>query len=336
VLNDLNLFQQAWNTPPPNQPKYTCDLTLDNVCGLQDFVVFNQHYNAPGHNVPPGRQFPEGEQTDGGEIARLGEEQTNNSLTTLYLHIADRDREGAPPPVVLPDQAVSEVRDVGPNGRDMTVWLYAMGYAELEGVHVLFSWPDGWVLDRVNDALLERQIFGHRDGYVPRQRGYLTAFECVTGGAPLAVGQFDVHVNSAGAVLFDREDGLMQVADCRGGLTDLGVQVEGGRVAGAPVSTSKTGVNGGPPTLARLSPTASHGAEFMLSLEGEFVVSAQIYDVAGRLVKTLHEERIVLPGRHSLSWDGTTSLGVRAASGVYLLKLQAGETRFVERMILIR
>jgi flagellar hook assembly protein FlgD len=74
----------------------------------------------------------------------------------------------------------------------------------------------------------------------------------------------------------------------------------------------------------------------MLSIERELEVSAQIYDVTGRLVKTLHEEQMVQPGSHSLSWDGTTSLGGRAASGVYLLKLRAGEAQFVERVVLIR
>jgi len=49
-------------------------------------------------------------------------------------------------------------------------------------------------------------------------------------------------------------------------------------------------------------------------------VSLRIYDVAGRLVRTL-VDAIQPPGIHVLGWDGTDERGSRVSSGVYFYRL---------------
>jgi len=69
-------------------------------------------------------------------------------------------------------------------------------------------------------------------------------------------------------------------------------------------------------------------------------VSLRIFDTAGRLVRTLLDEKRE-PGRYREAWDGRDASGRAAASGVYFYRLQAttgaGE-RFAEakRMVLVR
>ncbi len=50
------------------------------------------------------------------------------------------------------------------------------------------------------------------------------------------------------------------------------------------------------------------------------LVSLEVYDATGRLVKVLTDEGRV-PGQYGLDWDGMTYLGLPAASGPYFLRL---------------
>jgi hypothetical protein len=55
-------------------------------------------------------------------------------------------------------------------------------------------------------------------------------------------------------------------------------------------------------------------------------VTVRVYDLAGRVVRTL-VDRDVKSGEHKVVWDGTTDVGQRAASGVYFVKMEtAGHT----------
>ena len=49
-----------------------------------------------------------------------------------------------------------------------------------------------------------------------------------------------------------------------------------------------------------------------------------VRNVEGQTVKTV-DEGVKPPGRHSIQWDGTDSLGVRVASGPYWIVLQVGD-----------
>ena len=87
--------------------------------------------------------------------------------------------------------------------------------------------------------------------------------------------------------------------------------------------------------LAPIAPTPSLGSariHFTLSRPGP--ARAAIYDVAGRLVRTLadgpHEA-----GRHALRWEGQDERGVRRGAGIYLLRLESAEGRLTRRLVWI-
>ncbi len=60
-----------------------------------------------------------------------------------------------------------------------------------------------------------------------------------------------------------------------------------------------------------------------------------IYDVAGRLVRTLADGALPAGEQPTLVWDGRNAAGIPVASGVYLLRLESGSTRATHRLIRI-
>jgi len=64
-------------------------------------------------------------------------------------------------------------------------------------------------------------------------------------------------------------------------------------------------------------------------------VSLEVYDRLGRLVRTLVAEH-QQAGYHSAVWDGRTSSGTGAATGVYYCRLRASSFSSVIRMLLLK
>ncbi|MCK4352489.1 hypothetical protein KAW65_03680 [candidate division WOR-3 bacterium] len=64
-------------------------------------------------------------------------------------------------------------------------------------------------------------------------------------------------------------------------------------------------------------------------------VSLRIYDIAGRLVRTLINESKVA-GSYEIYWDGKDSEGRKVKSGIYFYKLTVGEHTFIRKAICIR
>jgi hypothetical protein len=64
-------------------------------------------------------------------------------------------------------------------------------------------------------------------------------------------------------------------------------------------------------------------------------VSLQIFDVQGRLVKSLIDQPLPA-GRYDLGWDGRDHQGNRVASGVYFYRIQAGQWNETKRMVIVR
>ncbi len=65
------------------------------------------------------------------------------------------------------------------------------------------------------------------------------------------------------------------------------------------------------------------------------IVKINIYDVAGRKVRSLMNQKLS-EGPHAISWDGKDNAGGAVASGVYFAKLTAGRNSITTRLVLIR
>ncbi|UCF78647.1 MAG: T9SS type A sorting domain-containing protein [Candidatus Eiseniibacteriota bacterium] len=72
------------------------------------------------------------------------------------------------------------------------------------------------------------------------------------------------------------------------------------------------------------------------SVPGRDKVELCIYDVSGRLVKTLIDGVPMEPGRHRSVWDGTNDAGRFVSSGVYFTKLSAGDKVADGKMVLLK
>ncbi len=64
-------------------------------------------------------------------------------------------------------------------------------------------------------------------------------------------------------------------------------------------------------------------------------VGLKVYNVAGQCVRTLLDGYQV-PGSHEVRWDGRDHGATRVAGGVYLVRLSATGTEFIEKAILLR
>lgn len=95
----------------------------------------------------------------------------------------------------------------------------------------------------------------------------------------------------------------------------------------------------GAPAAARLlrnkpnpfNPTTTIGYEVVSPAQ----VRLAVYDAAGRLVNEL-VNRTLAPGSYSLTWDGRTADGIDVASGVYLIRLESGDTMETRRAVLLK
>jgi FlgD Ig-like domain len=71
-------------------------------------------------------------------------------------------------------------------------------------------------------------------------------------------------------------------------------------------------------------------------LPGATPVSLQVFDTAGRLVRTLLHDAVGQTGRNEVVWNGRDNGGRQAASGVYLYRVETPTHRDVGRMTLIK
>lgn len=93
------------------------------------------------------------------------------------------------------------------------------------------------------------------------------------------------------------------------------------------------------PAVGVLSPTAPNPvrrvASWQLALPDMGRVTARIYDAQGRLVRQL-VDRVLEAGDHRLEWDGVVFGDRRAPAGVYFLRVEAGETQAVRKVVRMR
>ena len=70
-------------------------------------------------------------------------------------------------------------------------------------------------------------------------------------------------------------------------------------------------------------------------LKAKGLVTIKLYDVSGRLVRTL-VDGIKDAGSYSAAWDGRNNLGSAAASGIYFCKMEAGDWSATRKIVMLR
>ena len=73
--------------------------------------------------------------------------------------------------------------------------------------------------------------------------------------------------------------------------------------------------------------------KFSLASRGK--VELAIYDVSGRLVRTLVND-VQDAGLHTVAWDGSDNKGHRVSSGIYWSQLKAGKYVSNKKMIMLK
>jgi hypothetical protein len=70
-------------------------------------------------------------------------------------------------------------------------------------------------------------------------------------------------------------------------------------------------------------------------LEGRGHVYIQVFDVNGRLTRTLLSE-VKSAGKHEVVWDGHNEAGEAVSSGVYFIKMKAGRFTAVQKAVMVK
>jgi len=72
------------------------------------------------------------------------------------------------------------------------------------------------------------------------------------------------------------------------------------------------------------------------TLGREKLVSLNIFDIQGRLVKSLLSSSYYPPGYHNIIWDGKNNMGTQVPSGMYLYKLISENNTIIRKMVLMK
>ena len=76
--------------------------------------------------------------------------------------------------------------------------------------------------------------------------------------------------------------------------------------------------------------------EIRFSLPRALPVRLTVHDLAGREVRVLADGEIMAAGQNGVSWDGRDQSGRQSPSGSYLVKLEAGDERSTQKIMLLK
>ena len=89
--------------------------------------------------------------------------------------------------------------------------------------------------------------------------------------------------------------------------------------------------------LRQIAPNPFHArTTIRFELPRRSPVRVRVFDVTGRLVRTLLDGTLMEPGRHEVVWDGRADGGRGVGSGLYFCRLEAGPFTTAKRMVLVQ
>jgi hypothetical protein len=196
------------------------------------------------------------------------------------------------------------------------VWEYLLGY-ENENPHA--SWPlrfDVWFDDELDASYQHFRPYRYQwhPGVDPLPS--LTAFNSRSASGEWTLVVDNTVAGSDTVVIRDYE---IQIA------TSMPAALLGSRDA-APDAPRLGSPYPNPGDRATVVP-------FYLASGGR--VRLKVYDVAGRLVRVLLDERLSR-GQHEVRWDGRGEDGRPVGSGVYFYRLRAGGATMVQKTVILR
>lgn len=123
---------------------------------------------------------------------------------------------------------------------------------------------------------------------------------------------------------FSKADLRLLFSGLPAGSNQVTVRIEGSLLGGGAFQASLTTTvkaTGGA-LVASISPNPMNpSANVAFSTSKPGAVKVQLFDLQGRLVRTLRQERMASAGYHDVAIDGLTETGKRLASGVYFVKI---------------
>ncbi|HET9252235.1 MAG TPA: PKD domain-containing protein [Candidatus Eisenbacteria bacterium] len=137
---------------------------------------------------------------------------------------------------------------------------------------------------------------------------------------------------------FSKDDLRTLFAGLPGGEQTVTVLLQGTHVSGAPVEgplTIRVKAGGGPNLAVSPNPlNPSATAMFHTSRAGS--VRVTLYDLHGRLVRTLMNESSVAAGYHDVTIDGHDANGGRLASGIYYVKVRSTDGEVTKAITILK
>lgn len=105
------------------------------------------------------------------------------------------------------------------------------------------------------------------------------------------------------------------------------------------ITVEETRTHGPIPAVTRLLPSAPNpflaGTTISFDLAQEEAVRIEVYGVDGRRVRILADEHFA-PGAYQIPWDGRDDVGRGVASGIYLIRFQAGQKSASNRVVRLK
>jgi hypothetical protein len=126
-------------------------------------------------------------------------------------------------------------------------------------------------------------------------------------------------------------DPTLDLAVANSGSNTVSVLLNYMPVAGVPSSEAAS-----EESVLRISPNPASGPiRVQFSAPPHRWVSVGVYDVAGRLVRTVLDQALT-SGLQSLTWDTRNGYGLPVSAGVYCLELRADAERLQRRIVIVR